>query len=113
MNSSYRGSVQSHGLYLETTFQSQEVRPNPRSRVSVGYKACLKKTHSKKLFMSPHNKFNMADEVESARVILINTKRVLLGAHGCQLFGRFFFLSQLMQAALLRGPRSMPVLLLC
>src|SRR6185312_11846800 len=53
-------------------------------------------------------KFNMAKELESPKVILINTDLEFLRHDACQLFGRFF-IAQLLQAAETRGGDSLPV----
>ena len=50
------------------------------------------------MFLSPTRKFDMRREIDSGRVILINTDSEYLGKGGTQFFGRFF-IAQLLHAS--------------
>lgn len=55
-----------------------------------------------RLFSHPKSRLNLKDEMDSGKVILINTSKDLLKQQGCTFFGRFF-LSLITQAALERA----------
>ena len=93
--------------YFETTFRSQEARATQQA-VFRRLFGMMRVPAFRRMFEAPHNRFDIGREIDQGKVILINTKRALLGEHGCQLFGRFF-LSRLMQVAMTRGEHSKTV----
>jgi hypothetical protein len=62
----------------------------------------MKNATFRRMFSHPRNKLNLFEELNSAKVILVNTNRNLLKAEGCETFGRFF-IAQLLQAATRRS----------
>jgi len=95
--------------YFETAFtpksQSTTVTKDALIRRLMGM---LRNPTFRKMFLNERGKFNMAKELETPKVILINTDLEYLRHDACQLFGRFF-IAQLLQAAEMRGESSLPV----
>ncbi len=95
--------------YFETSFtprsQSTNVTKEALTRRLMGM---LRNPTFRRMFLNERGKFNMAKELEKPKVILINTDLEFLRHDACQLFGRFF-IAQLLQAAEVRGERSLPV----
>jgi len=74
--------------------QSQNVTKEAVTRRIMGM---LKNPVFRKMYQNERNKFNMREEIDSGKVIIINTDVALLGPEACELFGRFF-IAQLLQA---------------
>ena len=93
--------------YFTTTFIQENRRPT-KDAVLSRLQGMLRNVVFRRMFENTSSAFDMAREIEAGKVILINTKRKLMGANGCQMLGRYF-LSQLMQAAVYRGSSSKAV----
>jgi len=95
--------------YFETSFtprsQSTTVTKEALTRRLMGM---LRNPTFRRMFLNERGKFNMANELATPKVILINTDLEFLRHDACQLFGRFF-IAQLLQASEMRGARSLPV----
>lgn len=95
--------------YFEVSFepksQSNAVTKDALIRRLMGM---MRNKTFRDMFLNERGKFNMAKELETPKVILINTDLEFLRPDACQLFGRFF-IAQLLQASEMRGERSLPV----
>lgn len=93
--------------YFESTFIAKNSQPT-QDALLLRLHGMLSNPTFAKMFMQERSLFDMQSEIEKGKVILINTRRALLGDEGCQMMGRFF-LAQLMQASMRRNSSSLPV----
>jgi hypothetical protein len=95
--------------YFETTFSPRSQGTNVTKEALLRrLMGMLRNPTFRRMFLNERGKFNMAKELETSKVILINTDLEFLRHDACQLFGRFF-IAQLLQAAEMRGEKSLPV----
>lgn len=95
--------------YFETSFSPKSQGTNVTKEALIRrLMGMLRNPTFRRMFLNKRGKFNMARELETPKVILINTDLEFLRHDACQLFGRFF-IAQLLQAAEMRGERSLPV----
>jgi hypothetical protein len=95
-------------LYFSSTF-TQSSRQATKDALLSRLNEAMSVDAFADMFVSKVSKFSLLRAIEKPCVIIINTNRQLLGAAGCEMFGRFF-LSQLLHASLHRDGSSLPLL---
>ena len=82
--------------FFETRFQSPTFRAT-KEEIFWRLDTIMSNTTFRRMFSHPKNKFNLYDELQSSKIICINTKIGLLKKEGTEIFGRYF-LAMLLQA---------------
>ncbi|MCR8551154.1 type IV secretory system conjugative DNA transfer family protein [Salipiger sp. P9] len=75
--------------FFETEFDSKEFS-NTRTQVLRRLYGVLENQTFERMFSHPVSKFDMFDELNAGKLILINTAKSLLKEQGTEIFGRFF-----------------------
>lgn len=75
--------------FFETEFQSKQFEDTKRQVVRRLW-GILENQTFERMFSHPRNKLDLFSEMNSGKVILINTAKELLKQNGCEIFGRFF-----------------------
>lgn len=83
--------------FFETEFQSKQFEDTKRQVVRRLW-GILENATFERMFSHPKSKLNLFDEMNSGKVILINTAKDLLKQQGTEIFGRFF-IAMIAQAA--------------
>jgi hypothetical protein len=83
--------------FFETQFNAKIFDQTKQQVVARLFTICENRTFER-LFTNPRTKLNLFDEINSGKVILINTAKDLLKQTGTEVFGRFF-IALLTQAA--------------
>ncbi len=98
--------------FFETEFDSKEFT-NTRTQVLRRIYGVLENQTFERMFSHPQSKFDMFEEMNAGKLILINTAKSLLKEQGTEIFGRFF-LALIAQAAqeraTLPGSDRLPVM---
>jgi hypothetical protein len=83
--------------FFETEFQSKQFEDTKRQVVRRLW-GILENSTFERMFSHPRSKLNLFEEMNSGKVILINTAKELLKQQGTEIFGRFF-IAMIAQAA--------------
>ena len=83
--------------FFETEFQSKQFEDTKRQVVRRLW-GILENSTFERMFSHPRNKLDLFSEMNSGKVILINTAKELLKQQGTEIFGRFF-IAMIAQAA--------------
>lgn len=83
--------------FFETEFNSRQFEDTKRQIVRRLW-GILENQTFERMFSHPRNKLDLFTEMNSGKVILINTAKELLKQNGCEIFGRFF-IAMIAQAA--------------
>lgn len=83
--------------FFETEFQSKQFEDTKRQVVRRLW-GILENSTFERMFSHPRNKLDLFSEMNSGKVILINTAKDLLKEQGTEIFGRFF-IAMIAQAA--------------
>lgn len=75
--------------FFETEFQSKQFEDTKRQVVRRLW-GILENSTFERMFSHPRSKLNLFEEMNSGKVILINTAKELLKQQGTEIFGRFF-----------------------
>ena len=75
--------------FFETEFDSKEFA-NTKTQVLRRLYGVLENQTFERMFSHPTSKFDMFDEMNAGKLILINTSKSLLKEQGTEIFGRFF-----------------------
>jgi len=75
--------------FFETEFDSKEFT-NTKTQVLRRLYGVLENQTFERMFTNPQSKFDMFTELNSGKLILINTSKSLLKEQGTEIFGRFF-----------------------
>ena len=75
--------------FFETEFDSKEFA-NTKTQVLRRLYGVLENQTFERMFSNPMSKFDMFDEMNAGKLILINTSKSLLKEQGTEIFGRFF-----------------------
>lgn len=75
--------------FFETEFESKEFA-NTKTQVLRRLYGVLENQTFERMFSHPESKFDMFDEMNAGKLILINTSKSLLKEQGTEIFGRFF-----------------------
>jgi hypothetical protein len=75
--------------FFETEFDSKEFT-NTKTQVLRRLYGVLENQTFERMFSKPRSKFDMFNEMNAAKLILINTSKSLLKEQGTEIFGRFF-----------------------
>lgn len=75
--------------FFETEFDSKEFA-NTKTQVLRRLYGVLENQTFERMFSHPVSKFDMFDEMNAGKLILINTSKSLLKEQGTEIFGRFF-----------------------
>jgi hypothetical protein len=76
--------------FFKNEFTNERAFGDTKQQVVRRLYGILENTTLERMFNNPHNKINIADEINQNKLILINTSKDLLKTDGSQLFGRFF-----------------------
>ncbi|MCE8540137.1 ATP-binding protein [Ruegeria pomeroyi] len=98
--------------FFETEFDSKEFA-NTRTQVLRRIYGVLENQTFERMFSHPQSKFDMFEEMNKGKLILINTAKSLLKEQGTEIFGRFFIalIAQAAQErATLAGSDRLPVM---
>ncbi|MFC3615619.1 type IV secretory system conjugative DNA transfer family protein [Lutimaribacter marinistellae] len=98
--------------FFETEFDSKEFA-NTRTQVLRRIYGVLENQTFERMFSHPQSKFDMFEEMNAGKLILINTAKSLLKEQGTEIFGRFFIalIAQAAQErATLAGHDRLPVM---
>lgn len=75
--------------FFETEFDGKEFA-NTKTQVLRRLYGVLENQTFERMFSHPQSKFDMFDEMNAGKLILINTSKSLLKEQGTEIFGRFF-----------------------
>jgi DNA helicase HerA-like ATPase len=94
--------------YFTTQFSNDKQNKETREQVAWRISLMMEDTTFAKMFSAPKSRINLFDELNSGKLILINTDIDLLGQERTALFGRFF-IALLLQASQRRTNITSPI----